>query len=281
VAVPIEIAMPSGEAVVIRAATAADRDAVAALYARLDADDRYRRFFTGAGPSLSFVDGWLASPDGDVLVAVVDQRVVAEAGYAVDPSGWCQLGITVDPDFRGWLGPYLLDVVLARAGEHGHRAVVADVLATNRSMLKLAASRGYAVLPSDDLAVVRLVLATDGPVPGWGPRRSRRRALVELGRAGSATTRALADAGYDVVACRGPYVTKARRWRCPVLGGRPCPLVAGADVVVATVGDARDADLLDAVRRTHPGVPHCVVDPKAGAAAIVDAADHAEPTTGS
>jgi hypothetical protein len=282
VALPNRIVGPRGRTVVIRPASPDDQDAIAALYARLDPEDRYARFFTGSGVGPAFIEGWLTKPGNDVVIALVEATAVAEAGYAVDGAGWCQLGITVDRDHRGWLGPYLLDLVLTRAGEHGHPAVVADVLATNRSMLALVAARGYAVLPSDDLSVVRVLLGTHDVVPGWGPRRARRRALVELGHAGSLATQALSDAGYDVVACRGPFATKARRWRCPALAGRSCPLVAGADVVVTDAGrDARDADLLDAVRRLHPGVPLCVVGADARAADVVAAADKLQEPAGS
>jgi hypothetical protein len=266
--------MPTGETVVVRRATPEDRDAVADLYERLDADDRYCRFFTGAGATREFVEHWLDAPGGDVLVAMVGDRAVGEAGYVLAASGWCDLGITVDRAFRGWLGPFLLDAVLALAGERGHDAVVADVLATNRSMLALVASRGYAVLPSDDLAVVRVLLGTHGVVPGWSTRHARPRALVELGHAGSTAARALADAGYDVVACPGPDTSRARRWRCPALAGRTCPLVAGADVVVTTAGgDARAAEVLAEVRRAHPGAPMCEVAAGATPAEVVAAAD--------
>jgi hypothetical protein len=276
VELPFEAAMPSGAIVVVRRATSADGDAVAALNERLDTDDRYARFFTGAGASRAFVDRWLGAPDGDVLVAMVGAKAVGEAGCVPGARGWCELGITVDRAFRGWLGPYLLDVVLALAGERGHGAVVADVLATNRQMLGLVASRGHAVMPSGDLSVVRVLLGTREPVPGWGERTERPRALVEFGRAGSTATLALAHAGYDVVACPGPRAAHARRWSCPALAGATCPLVAGADVVLAAGGgDERGASLLGAIRRTHPDTPVCDVAGEPSAAAIVAVADEA------
>jgi hypothetical protein len=245
----------------VRAATPADVPGVLALYARLDTDDRYRRFFGVSTPSPELVSRWIDGPGGLVLVAVGGDLIVAEAGYAPTSSGGFTLGITVDPTHRGWLGPYLLDRLLAEAHERGVEAVVADVLATNRPMLHVLAARGYALLPSDDPTILRVVLGTSGPVPGWTDGQ-RRRAVVELTGVGNPAVRALATAGYDVVVCRGPDATRSRRWRCPALDGRPCPLAGGADVIVAP-GEptARQEEVVAAVRRAHPRTPICLLAP--------------------
>jgi hypothetical protein len=229
-------------AVVVRRATLLDVPALRDLYDRLGATDRYRRFFCGGQPTRSTVERWVGGGDSIVVVAECGGRIVADAGVARAPGRRFELGIAVDPGRRGWLGPYLLDVVLRLASAAGVDAVAADVLATNGPMLGLLASRGAAVLPSADPAVVRLLLGTTTAVPGWdGSPPGRARVLLGPG-AGAGAATALERAGYDVVSCRGPGAPScARRWHCPVLDGAPCPLVDGADVVVLPGADGPPA----------------------------------------
>lgn len=265
---------------VLRWATPADVPALRDLYGRLGPTDRYRRFFSGGLPSTSTLERWVTG-DGNLVVVVEDDgRIVADAGVARSSGRRYELGLAVDPDRRGWLGPYLLDLVLRLAGDAGADAVVADVLATNGPMLGLLASRGVAVAPSGDPAVVRLLLGTASVVPGWDTSPDDRpRVLLELGTGGGAAAAALEQAGYAVVSCRGPaaMARSARHWRCPVLDGEECPLVNGADVVVAPA-DSRDrpaaeAAVLEDLPRLHPHV--LVVRPAARStpAAIVQAVE--------
>lgn len=257
---PVEVGDAHGARLTIRRATLADAPALAALYAGLPLEDSHRRFFTGGCPPEDWITCWL-SPPGEVVVAV-DQSgaVVADAGYAVDAAGRAELGMLVERHHRGWLGPYLLDVVLRLAAAAGHDAVVAEVLATNRPMLGLAAARGFVLLPCDDLGTIRLVLGTRGPVPGWPGRRERRRVVVETPGGRSAVVADLAAAGFDVIACPGP-TRRSPRWRCPALDGRPCPLVEAADALVVRLRPDRqpEAAVLAAHATVHARVP--VVDP--------------------
>lgn len=245
-------------AVRVRRATAADLPGLTDLYGRLPPEDRYRRFFSGGPPSASTLTDWLGREGNLVVVAEAGGRIVADAGVARSASGPDELGIAVDPEHRGWLGPHLLDLVLDLAGRAGADAVLAEVLATNGPMLGLLAARGAAILPSEDPAVVRLLLGTSGAVPGWGADPRGPRVLLELGAGGGGAAAALAGAGYEVALCRGPTRTarRSRRWRCPVLEGRPCPLVAGADAVVLAppaTRDGPDAAVAAALPRVHPG----------------------------
>jgi hypothetical protein len=67
------------------------------------------------------------------------------------------------------------------------------------------------------------------------------------------------SAGMQVLVCPGPT---GRHTRCPVLAGEPCPLVAGADVVVVShaCGDEPWRRLPAAHAAVHPGTPVCIED---------------------
>ena len=86
----------------------------------------------------------------------------------------------------------------------------------------------------------------------WPEDSGRPRVLVEDpdGAVLWAYTRILDEAGYDVVGCQGPTGADggalARRC-CPLLVGEPCPLVAGADVVVSTTSLPQGAEILEVV----------------------------------
>ena len=58
-----------------------------------------------------------------------------------------------------------------------------------------------------------------------------------------------------MLACPGPLLGWSE---CPALRGEPCPLAAGADVIVDAVPDEPGRFLLEAHRRIHPSVPICV-----------------------
>ena len=278
--------LPGGGELVVRRVTADDVDGLAALYAGLSDDDRYRRFFSYFSPERPFFEriAAVASRGGYGLVAVAvpagagregegDGRIVGEANYEPLPDGDGELAMAVADDHRGWLGPYLLDALVEAAAARGVPNLEADVLVANSRMLALLRSRGYATLPSDDWVTVRLIVGTGGHTPVW-PERSTHagssgpRVLVESrgGRwhAGSEA----AAAGLEVITCSGP---RGPRSRCPVLAGRPCPLAAGADAVVVSHPPDEDEweDLVEGHARLHPGVPVCVEPraPRPGAAA--------------
>ncbi len=259
------IELPGSRTVTLRTMRPSDAPGLRDLFASMGEDDLVRRFFSGRPPPDQFVERMarVADRGGIGLVAVldgpgVDGTVVAEAACELLPDGNGELGITVSPQLRGWLGPFILDALVSAAARQGIPAVEADVLMANRPMLALLRRRGLAGMAhSERPATVRVVISTGGRVPPWpwGRRAGRRRLLVEHPAAEWHADDAARAAGYDVLVCPGP----GGRWSgCPALRGEPCPLVAGADVVVDALPGRTGEIVLDAHHRLQPTVPVCV-----------------------
>jgi hypothetical protein len=282
------VGLPDGRELAVRPVSRADVDGLVDLCAGLGDEDRYRRFFSGYTPDRAFFEHSvrIAERGGFGLVAVVTgaraaddsehgqgmsppaergadedgsavARIVGEASYELLPNGDGELAMMVATDWRGWLGPYLLDALVEAAAARGVPNIEADVLVTNRPMLEVLRARGYAVMPSDDWVSLRLIIGTAGRTPVWPDGHERPRVLVEVpGGRWHAAAEAKA-AGLEVIACSGP---RGPRTRCPALSGQPCPLVAGADAVVVSHApdDARWDRLVDAHQQLHPGVPVCI-----------------------
>jgi hypothetical protein len=240
-----------------------DADGLIALYASLDMDDQYRRFFSGHPPPESFVKKMtkVSERGGFGLIAVIEgpdttSRIVGEATYELLPDGDGELGITVAEDARGWLGPYLLDALVEAAAARGVPNLEADVLVTNRRMLTMLRARGYAIVEHDEQpAVVRVAIGTAQRMPTWPGTHEHPRLLVELPGGRWHAEEAARAAGFQVLACPGPLLGWSH---CPALHGEPCPLAAGADVIVDAVPDEAGRSLLAAHRSIHPSVPICV-----------------------
>ncbi|MEL7157082.1 MAG: hypothetical protein AAFN30_10830, partial [Actinomycetota bacterium] len=238
---------------------AADGPALEQLHQRLSPTDVHRRFFTGAKPPASFFERWasISEQGGLDLGAYLDTEegstLVAEAGYALQSDGDGELGITVDTDARGWLGPWLLDLLLRHAADRGVPNMQAVVLGENKAMLAMAAKRGYAVLGHPEWSKIRLTMSTSGHAPSWPRPHPRPRLLIESDRTRWIGEDELRDAGLDVAVCAGACQDTGH---CPVLNGEPCPLVEGADAVVIDLppGDPRFAELVAAERLIHPAV---------------------------
>lgn len=255
--------LPDGRRIDLRPATCEDVPAIRALFERLSAADRHRRFFSGFHPDEAWVAHLVGRPadQGAVFVAEVSAggapEVVAEADYATQEDGDGELALTVDRAWRGGLGRYLLDALLELAASRGVPNLHAEVLVQNRAMLALLRSRGYAAVDTGDPAVIDWVVSTTGDVPSWPPVRTRPRVLVEVPGAHWRFGQEVRAAGAEVIGCSGP----GRRFRgCPMLRGERCPLVEGADIVIHALGadDDASAALLDAHRRA--GTRQLVVD---------------------
>jgi hypothetical protein len=235
------IALPGGRTLTVRPATTDDAGGLEALYGSLSTDDRRRRFFTGSRPPRGLIQRFLETTDkgGLWLVAVTDgDEIVADGGYTMRSDGDGELALTVKRPWRGWLGAYLLDAVLSDAAERGVKNLRADILAENRPMLRLIERRGFATVNDPDWTVVTAIVPTHGPRPCWPPSHLRRRLLVEgAGGRWHGAAEAWRD-GWDVVSCAGPGSRQVPA--CPIVDGRPCPLVEGADLVVVATQPKED-----------------------------------------
>lgn len=263
------VPLPAARALSIRPIRGSDADGLIALYAGLNVDDQYRRFFSGHPPPESFVKKMtkVTERGGFGLIAMMEgpnntSRIVGEATYELLPNGDGELGITVAEDARGWLGPYLLDALVEAAADRGIPNLEADVLVANRRMLTMLRARGYATVDHDEQpAVVRVAIGTTQRMPTWPGTHERPRLLVEVPGGRWHAEEAARAAGFQVLACPGPLLGWSH---CPALSGEPCPLAAGADVIVDAIPDEAGRSLLDAHRSIHPSVPICVELPPGG-----------------
>ena len=197
------IGLADGRTMIVRPTSAGDAERISALYGDLSIEDRHRRFFGAFRPRLEWCRRWATVADrggfgviavvspgrtsaGEVAgelaaegAAVAGEEVAGEAGYAFGPDGDGDLAVTVATPWRGWLGPYLLDVLVRHAAAVGMTNLQADVLLENGPMLSLLRRRDPVAMGHDEGAV-RLSIGTTGPVAGWPARGTRPRVLVEV-----------------------------------------------------------------------------------------------------
>jgi hypothetical protein len=257
--------LPGGRTLHVRPVREDDVGELAALYEGLGEDDLYCRFFQPRVPLRSTIEAMASVEErgGFRLIAEIedgkgDRRIVGECGYELLPDGDGELGITVARGARGWLGPFLLDLVMEVAAGRGVANLQADVILDNRRMLTVMRARGYATMDHSTCpAVVRAVIGTTGRVPTWPPANGRPRVLVEVAGGRWHHEAAARAAGLQLLVCPGPLSPWSH---CPAVAGRPCPLAAGADVIVDAVpsDDALGTALFEAHGRLHSAVPLCV-----------------------
>jgi acetyltransferase len=253
--------LPDGRVLVIRPAEAADVDRMMEFYRNLPLEDRYFRFFTGGLPPRTHFEKIVdtAIHGGVALVVDIiegsDAKLVGDACYVPQPDGDGELAVTIDPDWRGWLGPYLLDALLEAAAVTGMTTLRAEILVRNRPMLALVRARGCVTIGDDDLSKVRVAVGTSARTPSWPAHEKRRRILVEAANPRWRSGLTAIDPNVSVMVCGGP--PRGYRDRCPVLSGHPCPLAADADAIVMARSrdDPLGRDLIDAHVRANPQVP--------------------------
>ncbi len=162
------VSLPDGRTLTVRAVRESDADGLEALLEALSDEDRHYRFFNLYHPARKFVEQMTRAEEegGYRLVAVVsgpEESLVAEAGYAILPDGDGEFALTVAPGWRGWLGPYLLDALVAAAAARGVPNLQADILLENVRMLALVAIRGYVTLDRSEFSEVRLAIGAAQP----------------------------------------------------------------------------------------------------------------------
>ena len=245
----------------LRPTSIADGERICELYSSLSVTDRHRRFFGAFDPHLEWCETWadVASRGGFGVIAIVHRdgepdEVAGEAGYAIRGDGDGDLAVTVAPNWRGWLGPYLLDVLVRHAAAVGLANLQAEVLLENGPMLSLLSRRDPVALGHDS-GIVRLTIGTGGPVPTWAPGEHRPRVLVEVAGRRWAGEVLAEKAGLATAMCAGPAARG--RHGCPVLDGGRCPLADQADAIIVLLDpdDPRSAQLVRAHREQSPGTP--------------------------
>lgn len=240
--VPVVVPLADGRQLTVRHIESGDLPAVRALHERLSPEAVYRRFFTAVLPAPSFFDrlATVSERGGLGLVAILHPggEMIAEVDVEPLADGNGELAIVVDGRWRGWLGPYLVELAAREAAQMGIPNLEAEVLSCNRPMRAVTRARGEAILPSSDWQEVRVVFSTDGSAPSWPPT-DRPRVLVEQRGVAFDAVAGLEAAGFAVVACAG---RASGRPACPLLGGERCPLADGADAVLVVMppGDHRD-----------------------------------------
>jgi hypothetical protein len=252
-----------GRTIVVRTVRPRDESALADLYEALGPDDRYLRFFCAYRPTPEFIRR-LADPDdsdGRVvaeLTGPTGSRIVGEAGYTMLPNGNGEFSMVVAADWRGWLGPYLLDVVVALAATRGVANLEAEVLSCNSRMLALIKRRGAVLVEHDGWNASRLMVGTSAGGPTWPDEHDRPRVLVEAAGGRWPGEAAAEAAGMRVITCPGP----AQNAGCPMLAGRLCALASGADAIVVRCdpADPRWEPVVTGHATLHGDVPVVVED---------------------
>ena len=171
------VTLAGGRMLTVRTVTAADADGLDALFEGLSDEDRYYRFFGMSHPGRRFIEQLTrAGQEGGYrLVAVLsgpEDRLVAEGGYARLPDGNGEFALTIAAGWRGWLGPYLLDALVAAARARGVPNLQADILVGNVRMLTLVAQRGYVTLERQG-SQVRVAIDAAQPRMGGLPPGQR------------------------------------------------------------------------------------------------------------
>jgi RimJ/RimL family protein N-acetyltransferase len=256
--------LDGGRSLLIRPTTADDAGQLDSLYLALEPADLRKRFFTACTPQGDWSRTWasVAERGGYGVIAIVrsdpaaggDETVVGEAGYALRHDGDGDLAVTVHPDWRGWLGAYLVERLVAHASSTGIANLQADVLLENAAMRRVFEHRG-AVAFEHEGETEHVSISTVGHVPSWPPGDRRRRVLVEAAGGRWQGEAAAGESDVAVAVCSGP--SRRRRPGCPVLTGGRCPLADGADAIVVLLDPDDDTTprVIDAHATMNPETP--------------------------
>ena len=194
IGLPIGVELNDGTPLQLRLGTSADRDELAAGFARLSPESRVARFFTGM-PRLSelFLDH-LVDVDESRHVAIVAQDMsrmsdvdgqskglgVGVARYIVSNTDEtrAELAVAVIDEYHGrGIGHLLLDALIDHAVGNGITTGTATVLSDNTKMLRLLASMGATPRRDPD---DRTILTVEIPLGADDVRRSHLHTMLSL-----------------------------------------------------------------------------------------------------
>jgi GNAT superfamily N-acetyltransferase len=144
--------MTGGGALLIREVRAGDEAAIEQLLGGLDAESRYRRWFTG-GVDIRGAEEWAAHPErvaGVGLLAVIDGQAVGHAVLIPSEHVSAEVAFEVAaPWRRHGIASALLARLLEAAADRGLREIYADVLPENADMLAVLREHGEHVESRD------------------------------------------------------------------------------------------------------------------------------------
>jgi len=150
----------AGQNIRIREVRAGDEDAIVRLLGGLDAQSRYRRWFT-AGVDIAKAEDWAAHPKRAHAIGLLAFISAAPAGHAVliplaDGRGEVAFEVAA-PWRRHGIAGALLERLLEVAADRGLRAIYADVLPDNLDMLAVLREHGeHAETRADGVVTVTL-----------------------------------------------------------------------------------------------------------------------------
>jgi acetyltransferase len=151
--------LADGRRVTVRPVLPQDAELEQALVRALSPASRYQRFFA---PIRELPEGWLQrltqidyrQQQAFIVETFVGEQAlaVAEGRYVLDASGEaCEFAVVVADDWQHLgLARRLMHCLLQSAAQAGLKRMFGDVLATNRAMLSLARSLGFAVVRHPD-----------------------------------------------------------------------------------------------------------------------------------
>jgi acetyltransferase len=174
----IDVLRLAGQRIVVRPALPQDGDLQRAFFAGLSDEARYFRFMTRlAEPPAALAERFsnvdhiqhVALPAG--TCTTTDETMIGEARYIVEASDpeTCEFAVAVADAWRGaHLARTLLERLTGQAAAAGLRRMVADTVAANAAMIRLATRAGFTVWRKrEDGRLLRLekVLTADSRAP--------------------------------------------------------------------------------------------------------------------
>jgi len=112
-----------------------------------------------------------------------EERVVGSAGYVATDDGAAEIGMGVDPDFRGLgLATALVERIAAAAAHHGHRRLTVRVAEANAPLIDVLRGSGYVLAENADrgLVAVDLLAAPGDEARERGELRDRLAAAASM-----------------------------------------------------------------------------------------------------